>query len=91
MDVRAGLLSRDEAWDLIRANDSERPEGLDYYLKITGITEEEFFKTMETHRRPELKNTVIPIYPKRAPNEERILPFPLQIIEKLQGSAEAEE
>jgi hypothetical protein len=83
VDVRAGLLSRDEAWELIRENDAERPEGLDYYLKITGMTEEEFFKTMEKHRRPELKDAVIPIYPKRAPNEERILPFPQQLFEKM--------
>jgi hypothetical protein len=38
---------------------------------------------METHRRPELKHTVIPIYPKPAPNEERILPLPQQLMEKM--------
>lgn len=86
VDVRAGLLSRDEAWQLIRENDAERPEGLDYYLKITGMTEDEFLKTMESHRRPELKNVVIPIYPKRAPNEERILPLPQQLIEKFRAA-----
>ena len=82
VDVRAGLLSRDEAWELIRQNDGVRPEGLDYYLKITGMTEQEFFQTMEKHRREELKKTVIPIYPKRDPNEERLVPHPQQLIEK---------
>ncbi|MDO9093333.1 MAG: N-acetyl sugar amidotransferase [Rubrivivax sp.] len=82
VDVRAGLLSRDEAWDLIRQNDGVRPEGLDYYLKITGMTEEEFFATLEKHRRPELKNTVIPIYPKPAKNEEELLPYPQQLQRK---------
>jgi N-acetyl sugar amidotransferase len=82
VDVRAGLLSRDEAWDLIRANDGVRPEGLDYYLKITGMSEEEFFATLEKHRRPELKNTVIPIYPKPAKNEEELLPYPQQLQRK---------
>ena len=81
-DVRAGLLSRDEAWEMIRANDGVRPEGLDYYLQITGMSEEEFFTTLEKHRRPELKNTVIPIYPKAAPNEEKLLPFPRQLMQK---------
>jgi N-acetyl sugar amidotransferase len=82
VDVRAGLLSRDEAWDLIRQNDGVRPEGLDYYLKITGMTEEEFFTTLEKHRRPELKNTVIPIYPKATKNEEELLPYPQQLQRK---------
>ena len=83
VDVRAGLLSRDEAWELIRHNDGVRPEGLDYYLKITGMSEEEFYLTMEKHRRAELKKTVIPIYPKREPNEERLVPHPQQLIEKV--------
>jgi N-acetyl sugar amidotransferase len=86
VDVRAGLLSRDEAWDLIRANDGVRPEGLDYYLKITGMTEEQFWATMEKHRRPELKRTVIPIYPKAKANEERLLPHPQQLIEKFRAA-----
>ena len=83
VDVRAGLLSRDEAWELIRQNDGVRPEGLDYYLRITGMTEEEFFLTMEKHRRAELQKTVIPIYSKREPNEERLVPHPQQLIEKV--------
>ena len=83
VDVRAGLLSRDEAWKLIQENDAVRPEGLDYYLKITGMSEEDFYRTMEKHRRPELKNSVIPIYPKPAPNEERLMPHPQQLIEKI--------
>ena len=86
VDVRAGLLSRDEAWELIRANDGVRPEGLDYYLKITGMSEEQFWATMEKHRRPELQRTVIPIYPKPAKNEERLLPHPQQLIEKFRST-----
>ncbi len=82
VDVRAGLLSRDEAWDLIRANDGVRPEGLDYYLKITGMSEDEFFAALEKHRHPELKNSVIPIYPKPAKNEEELLPYPQQLQRK---------
>jgi len=84
-DVRAGLLSRDEAWELIRANDGVRPEGLDYYLQITGMSEAEFYATLEKHRRPELKHTVIPIYPKTAPNEEKLLPHPQQLMQKFQS------
>lgn len=88
VDVRAGLLSRDEAWELIRENDGVRPEGLEYYLKSTGMSEEDFYATMEKHRRPELKGAVIPIYPKPAPNEERLVPHPQQLIEKVRTEAE---
>jgi N-acetyl sugar amidotransferase len=88
VDVRAGLLSRDEAWDLIARNDGVRPEGLDYYLKITGMTEEEFFATLEKHRRPELARTVIPIYPKTARNEEELLPYPQQLQRRFQSTRE---
>ena len=85
-DVRAGLLSRDEAWELIRANDGVRPEGLDYYLQITGMSEEEFYATLARHRHPSLKNTVIPIYPKPAPNEEKLVPHPQQLIQKMRSA-----
>ncbi len=85
-DLRAGLLSRDEAWELIRANDGVRPEGLDHYLRITGMSEEEFFATLERHRHPALKGTVIPIYPKAAPNEEELLPHPQQLMRKFRSA-----
>jgi N-acetyl sugar amidotransferase len=86
VDVRAGLLSRDEAFELIREHDAVRPEGLDYYLKITGLTEAEFYAALESQRRPELQGRVIPIYEKKAPNEERLLPYPLQVIEKMRAA-----
>lgn len=50
VDVRAGLMTREEAFELAKMHDSERPDALDYYLKITGYTEEEFEAVMATHR-----------------------------------------
>jgi N-acetyl sugar amidotransferase len=85
VDVRAGLLSRDEAFELIREHDAVRPEGLDHYLKITGLSEAEFYAALEKQRRPELREQVIPIYPKKAPNEERLLPYPQQVIERMRA------
>lgn len=82
MDVRNGLLTRNEAFELIRKHDPERPEALDYFLKITGTTEQEFYKTMEKIRMPALKNVKLPINKKKHQNEERILPFPEQLIKK---------
>ena len=49
-DVRAGLLTREEAFDLASEVDAERPETLDYYLKITGYSEEEFYKILKQKR-----------------------------------------
>jgi N-acetyl sugar amidotransferase len=49
-DVRAGLLTREEAFDLAAEVDAERPETLDYYLKITGYSEEEFYKILKDKR-----------------------------------------
>ncbi len=49
-DVRAGLLTREEGFELAKKHDTQRPEILDWYLKITGLDEEEFYKVMKEHR-----------------------------------------
>lgn len=55
-DVRAGLMTREEGLKLAKHYDSIRPEALDEYLKITGYTEEEFYKIMEEKRLDEIKS-----------------------------------
>lgn len=50
-DVRCGLLTRAEAFELAKKHDTERPATLDYYLKITGFTESEFEAVMTEKRR----------------------------------------
>ena len=57
-DVRAGIVTREEGFELARQHDPERPDILDYYLKITGLTEEEFMRAMAKHRDRRL----IPLY-----------------------------
>ena len=49
-DVRAGLMTREEAFEIAAQVDAERPEALDYYLQITGYTEEEFYKILKEMR-----------------------------------------
>lgn len=49
-DVRAGLLTREEGFALAKKYDTEKPKILDWYLKITGLSEEEFYKVMGEHR-----------------------------------------
>lgn len=86
VDVRNGLLTREEGFELARKHDPERPEALDYYLKITGTTEEDFYETMRQKRHPKMAGVDIPVAPKTHKNEERILPFPEQLVEKFNRS-----
>jgi len=82
VDVRNGLLSREEGFELAKKYDQEIPEALEYYLKITGITEEEFYQTMKKKRVPGIKNIELPVIQKTRKNKERIMPYPEQLIEK---------
>lgn len=49
-DVRNGLLTREEGFELVRETDTQRPRALDYYLKISGLTEAEFNETLVAKR-----------------------------------------
>ena len=82
VDVRNGLLTRQEGFELIRKHDQERPDALDYYLKITGLTENQFYDEMRQKKLATLKNTQLPIHPKTRPNAEKLVPFVEQIIQK---------
>jgi N-acetyl sugar amidotransferase len=49
-DIRAGLLTREQAFSLILEHDGKRPDALDFYLEITGFTEEEFENVISKFR-----------------------------------------
>jgi hypothetical protein len=55
-DVRAGLLTREEGFELARRYDSQRPAALDYYLQITGLTEAEFEMAIKNLRPEKAKD-----------------------------------
>lgn len=82
VDIRKGLLTREEGMRIASEIDPVRPEALDYYLKCTGLSEEEFYATMRKLRHEKIKDVELPILPKNHKNKERILPFCDQIIEK---------
>ncbi|MFH1019054.1 MAG: N-acetyl sugar amidotransferase [Pseudomonadota bacterium] len=82
MDVRNGLLTRREGFALANAHDSVRPEALDYFLKITGLSEDEFFEIMKARKVKQLQNKDVPVLAKTEPHGERILPIAEQVIEK---------
>lgn len=86
IDVRNGLLTREEGFDLSRKYDTEIPESLEYYLKITGMSKEDFYKIMKEKRLDEIKNIELPVIQKTRKNKERIFPFAQQIIEKEEKS-----
>lgn len=91
MDVRNGLLTREEGFELAKKYDSERPEALDYYLKITGMSETEFYETMKTQRHEKMKNCEIPVRPKERPNREVIKPFIEQFMERMRARKDVRE
>lgn len=41
-DIRRGLMTREEGIEIAKTFDTERPHALDFYLKLTGFSEEEF-------------------------------------------------
>lgn len=49
-DVRTGLLTKEEGFELAKKHDTERPKALDYYLRITGYSEAEFEEVLKRKR-----------------------------------------
>ncbi len=82
VDVRNGLMTRKEGFELIKKHDQERPDALEYYLNITGLSEEEFYKVMQEKRLDLLKEIELPVHEKSRPNAEVLQPFVEQIIQK---------
>jgi hypothetical protein len=51
-DIRAGILSREEAVDLVRRYDPVKPGDLARWLDYVGWTEDQFDKLADTFRDP---------------------------------------
>lgn len=49
-DVRRGLLTREEGFELAKEFDTQRPHALDFYLRLTGLTEQQFEETLRQTR-----------------------------------------
>lgn len=82
LDVRNGLMTREEGFSVATQIDSERPGALDYYLKITGMSEAAFFEMMKQLKHLKLIDADIPVHPKLRANREKTVPFFEQLIEK---------
>lgn len=55
VDVRAGLLTREEGCEQAKKHDSERPGALDKYLELTGLTEQEVIDIVKSHKTGKAK------------------------------------
>ena len=51
-DIRAGLMSREEAVELVREHDHRRPSDLERWLSYSGMPEAEFDRLADTFRDP---------------------------------------
>jgi len=49
-DVRRGLLTREEGFELAKEFDTQRPHALDFFLRLTGLTEKQFEQTLQDAR-----------------------------------------
>lgn len=79
LDVRNGLLTRQEGISLASAYDPERPHALDYFLEITGMDENEFYEAVDRHRHEKLAAKP-EVRQKARKHGERLEPYPRQIL-----------
>jgi N-acetyl sugar amidotransferase len=91
VDVRNGLMTREEGIALASKIDSEKPGALDYYLKITEMTEEQFYQTMSQLKHLKLIDAEIPIRQRLRPSRELTIPFYDQLIEKHRNRVDPRE
>ena len=82
VDVRNGLLTREEGMNIAKSVDKEKPYALDYYLKITGLSEDEFLTQIQSQRNPGYSNNFIEGIDKNRPHVEGLIPFYEALIHK---------
>lgn len=63
IDVRAGMVRRDEAMESLVDLDRVEPAQLDVYLELANLTREEFFSIMYAHRHESIRGISLPITP----------------------------
>lgn len=54
-DVRTGLMTREDGFELIKKIDPEEPGALKKYLELTGLSKEEFYKVLKSLRQGKAK------------------------------------
>jgi N-acetyl sugar amidotransferase len=83
MDVRSGLLNREDAKQIAEEFDQIEPEVLNYYLEATGLSREDFYATMKAKQKDVLVDKLIPV--KNLDDQEVKKPFVLELIEEMRS------
>jgi N-acetyl sugar amidotransferase len=96
-DVRNGLLTREDGFDLVRRYEPVEAEALDYFLEISGLTRKQFYDIMKSHRMRQMKDVDVPVFSRHPSLQEGtvnpvrkqeitegepLLPFMQQLIRK---------
>lgn len=79
VDVRAGLLSREEGLELAGRYDAERPDALNYFLEITGLSEEEFYAIMKEKRVGKAAGIDIPVIARNEKSGAETVPMAVRM------------
>lgn len=80
-DVRQGLMTREEGFQMTHKYDCRKPEVLSYFLEQTGLTERELVEVMEKHRKGPLRGMKLPVVERDRDNTERLIPFNTQVVD----------
>lgn len=83
MDVRQGLMLREDALRLAEIVDRKEPKALAYYLQETGYTKEEFYQIMENQKFKQLNSRRIPVEDVTDDDSKELIPFVVQFIKEI--------
>ena len=84
LDVRNGLITREEAFELISKHDKEVPEALNYFLEISGLDESQFYEVIKKMKVEGVKGIELPTSIRKTSLEEtKRKPFVQQLIDEL--------
>ena len=79
-DIRNGLMTREEGFEIVNKNDPIKPQVLEYYLESTGLSEKEFYEVMNSQKLSKLKDVKLPIHKNKS--NKKIKPFVQSLLDK---------
>jgi len=89
LDVRNGLLDRNEAFELAKKHDEVEPSILQYYMQITGLNKDEFYDEIGKKRMKQLEGKEVPVVTKEYEKVKK--PFVVEFIEMVREKARKNE
>ena len=88
MDIRNGLLDRNEAFELAEKYDEIEPSVLQYYLQITSLSKDEFYDVIGKKRLKQLDGKTVSVVSKKYKKIKK--PFVLEFIENVRKKVKKE-